>query len=74
MDSMRKLLVLLVVAALTCALASPFSPTGFAAVLTPLLFVGVILVALARRSILETRRVPASAFALLLASRAPPLG
>ncbi len=74
MDSMRKLLVLLIVAALVCALASPVSPDGFAAILTPLFFVGVVLITLARRRIFETCRVPAAAFALPLAARAPPLG
>ena len=74
MDSMRKLLVLLVVTALVCALASTVSPAGFAAVLTPLFFIGVVLITLARRRIFESCRVPAAAFALPRASRAPPLG
>ena len=74
MDSMRKLLVLLVVAALVCAFASPDSPVGFAAILTPLFFVGMVLIALARRRVFEACRVPSAAFALPLASRAPPLG
>ena len=74
MDSLRKLLVLVVVTALVCALASPVSPDGFAAILTPLLFAGVVLITLARRGVFETCRVPASAFAFPRASRAPPLG
>jgi hypothetical protein len=74
MELIRKLLVLLVVTALVCALASPVSPDGFAAILTPLLFAGVVLITLARRRVFETCRVPVSAFALPCASRAPPLG
>ena len=73
MDSMRKLLVLLIVAALVCVLACPDSSAGFAAILTPLFFVGAVWITLARRRVFENCRVPAIAFALPLASRAPPL-
>jgi len=74
MDSMRKLLVLLVVTALVCALASPVSHADVAAILTPLLFLGVVLIALCRRRVFENCGVPAATFALPPASRAPPLG
>ena len=74
MESMRKLLVLLVVAALVCALVSTVSSADFAAILSTLFFVGVVLIALARRRVFEAWRVPAAPFALPRASRAPPLG
>ena len=74
MDSIRRLLALLVVAALVCALASPLTPDSFAAILSPLLFTGFVLATLARRRIFEAPRVRSALLALPLASRAPPLG
>jgi len=71
---MRKLLVLLFLAALVCALASPDSPAAFAATLTPLFFVGVVLITLARRRVFETWAVPSGSFDPRPAPRAPPLG
>ena len=71
---MRNLLVLLIVAALLCAFASHASPTEFAAILAPLFFLGVVLITLAGRLTFETCRIPAPAFSLPPASRAPPLG
>jgi hypothetical protein len=73
MASMRRLLALLVVAVLLCALASPNSPHSFAAILSPLLFTGFVLITLATRRVFESRPVPSTFFALPLASRAPPL-
>jgi hypothetical protein len=74
MESLRKLLVLLVVTALVCALASPVSPSGFAAILTPLFCTGVVLITLARPHVFDTCRVRSVEFGLPPASRAPPLG
>jgi len=74
MDSMRKLLALLLVAALVCALASTVSPDGFAAILTPLSFAGMVLITLARRRVFETWAVPSGSFDPRPAPRAPPLG
>ena len=74
MDSTRKLLVWLIVAGLLCSLASPYSPAGLAAVLTHFVLFGVILVTLSLRRNIESCGVPASAFVLPPASRAPPLG
>ncbi len=72
MDSMRKVLALLIVAVLLCALASPV-PAGLAAILTPLFLFGVVLATLTRLRVFEACGMPAAAFARPAASRAPPL-
>jgi len=73
MYSMRKLLVLLIVTALVCALASPTSHADVAAILTPLFCLGVVLITLSRRRVFETCGALSASFALPPASRAPPL-
>jgi len=57
-----------------CALASTVSPDGFAAILTPLSFAGMVLITLARRRVFETWAVPSGSFDPRPAPRAPPLG
>jgi hypothetical protein len=72
MNSPRKLLALLMVAALLCAVFAPASFAQSAAVLVPLCLFCVCLTTVSVRRVFERCSLPSSPLCPLLASRAPP--
>jgi hypothetical protein len=72
MNSSRKLLALLMVAALLCAAFAPASFAHSAAILVPLCLFSVCLTMFPVRRVFDRCSLPASPFSPLLASRPPP--
>jgi len=72
MNSSRKLLALLMVAALLCAAFAPASVLQSAVILIPLIAFCVCLTTVSLRRIFERCDLPSSPFCPPLAARAPP--
>lgn len=73
MNSMRKLLALVMLAALLCALVAPVTHAESPAILVVLFVLCACLTTVSRRPVFERCSVPFAPFCPLLASRAPPL-